>query len=143
MENSFYHDSDSFGKLSKINSAGLVNSTLSNLWTDFFRHFRDGKYLSANNDLDCIWTILGGEKNDDLNKEHEKLFMVLEEKLSTSGILEDSLQVRGFAKVSDEQIKKFLKHKGLLLQKSLFLRRLQNKQGKGTAYNDGDDEDFE
>lgn len=133
---------DEFGKLSRINSAGLVNSTLSNLWSDFFRHFRDGKYLSSNSDLDCIWTILGGEKGIEESETEDDYFKI-EEKLKESGNLRDSLEVRGFGKVDDTQLGIMIKQKSIMLKKALFLRRLQNSQGKGTAYNDGEDEDFE
>lgn len=143
MGEDFYNDVDSdFGKLSKINSAGLVNSTLSNLWLDFFRHFRAGQYLCANNDLDCIWTILGGERDIE-DSEYEKEYCDIEEMLAKAGNLQDSMQVKGFGKVDDKQLSKLLKHKSILLKKSLFLRRLQNRQGKGTAYHDGDDEEME
>lgn len=135
-------ESDSFGKLSRINSAGLVNSVLSNLWSDFFRHFRDGKYLSANSDLDCIWTILGGEKGVETDGT-QSAYLKVEKRLFDSGALQDSIVITGFGKISEEQKNKFSQHKKILLEKSLFLRRLQNKQGKGTAYDDGEDEDFE
>ena len=128
--------------LSKINSAGLVNSALHNLWLDFFRHFRRGQYMSANSDLDCVWTILGGEKGMDGSTE-EKNYFNMEKELSISGGLVDSVEVNGFDKIKSEHLNKLMKHKSLLLKKSLFLRRLQNEQGKGTAYYDGDDEDLD
>ncbi len=127
------------GNISKINSAGLVNLTLNNLWVDFFRDFRNGKYLSANNDLDCIWTILGGDLKDDNNddKKQTENYKTIETELNNSGLLRNSLEVKGFGSVGDEQLKLLSKQKGILLKKSLFLRKLQNKQGKGTAYDDG------
>lgn len=128
--------------LSKINSAGLVNSTISNLWNDFFRHYRNGEFLSANADLDCLWTIFGGEKGMDGTESEEK-YNLIEQELSSSGRLKDSLEITGFNKVGLEQIKTFGKHKEILMNKSLFLRRLMNEQGKGTAYQSGDDEETE
>lgn len=131
-----------FGKLSKINSAALVNSTLSNLWLDFFRHFRAGKYLAANSDMDCIWTILGGEKDIEKN-DIETNYLSIEEGLRKSGTLRDSIEVAGFGEVDEAQLIKIAKQKDILLKKSIFLRRLQNSQGKGTAYHDGDDEELD
>lgn len=131
------------GQLSKINSAGLINSTMNNLWVDFFRHYRDGKYLSANADLDCIWTILGGEK-DMGDSDKEKDYFDIEIELSKSGQLKDNLEAKGFDSPNSKIILENLgKHKVLLLRKSLFLRRLQNSQGKGSAYQSGDDEETE
>ena len=137
-----YIDTDNFGKLSRINSAGIVNSTLNNLWIDFYRHFRDGRYLSANSDLDCIWTILGGEKNME-GSDEEVSYKKIEKELYESGMLGDKLEITGFDRVEDKQIARLSAQKKVLLKKALFLRRLQNKQGKGTAYNDGEDEEFE
>ena len=142
MEEPIQDIDDSFGKLSKINSAGIINSTLGNLWNDFFRHFRDGRYLSANNDLDCIWTIHGGEKKVE-GSEEERSYFLNEKDLSKSGNLQNSISIRGFGEVSDKELNKLIEHKGLLLKKALILRRLQNKQGKGTAYTDEDEGDFD
>lgn len=143
MDETFYsNNSDEFGKLSKINSAGLVNSTLSNLWSDFFRHYRDGKYLAANSDLDCIWTILGGEKNIE-ESPAESEYKKIELKLYESGTLTNSLDIKGFGKVNQDDLTKIASQKIILLKKALFLRRLQNSQGKGTAYHDGEDEDMD
>ena len=128
--------------LSKINSAGLVNSTISNLWTDFFRHYRKGEFLSANADLDCLWTIFGGEKGMD-GSPFETEYLKIEKELAASGSLKDNLEISGFNKINISQIKVFGLHKKILLKKSLFLRRLMNEQGKGTAYASGDDEETE
>ena len=131
-----------FGKLSKINSAGLVNSQLSNLWLDFFRHYRHGEYLSANSDLDCIWTILGGEKGMAESVEEVEYFTI-EGELSKTGILKDNLDVKGFGKIDDKEVQRIIVQKGKLLKKAMFLRRLQNQQGKGTAYSRGNEDDFD
>ena len=137
-----FEENEVFGKLSKINSAGLTNSTINNLWVDFFRHFRDGKFLSANSDLDCIWTILGGEKGIE-SSSIENDYKSIETELGKNGALKDQITTNGFEKINNEEYVKFAKNKKVLLKKALFLRRLQNQQGKGTAYLDGDDEDFD
>lgn len=135
-------NSDDFGKLSRINSAGLVNSMLSNLWQDFFRHFRSGEYLAANCDLDCVWTILGGEKEIE-GGETEGNYLDIDKQLSESGSLVNSLEIKGFGKINREQLERAMRQKAILLKKSLFLRRIQNRQGKGTAYHDEDEGDFD
>ena len=126
-----------FGKLSKINSAGLVNSTLSNLWTDFFRHIRDSRFADANNDLDCIWTILGGERGIE-GEDDEEDYQGIQTKiknLEIPPIMKDEPTLKDIAR--------YALCRKILMEKSLLLRRLQNKQGKGTAYHDGDEEDAE
>lgn len=129
-------------QMSKINSAGIVNSTMNNLWIDFYRHYRAGQFLSANSDLDCIWTILGGEKGM-ADSEDETKYFKIEAKIGEFGLLRDSIEINGFGKLKQEQINTQIKQKDILLKKSLFLRRLQNEQGKGTAYISGDDEETE
>lgn len=132
-----------FGELSKVNSAGLINSTIINLRQDFYRHFRAGRYLSANSDLDCIWTILGGEVGVDENSREEKEFNEIEKLLSESGELQDGFSSIGFKVATTEQINKFKKQKPLLLRKARFLQKLQNSQGKGSAYRNKDDDDLD
>ena len=139
MDNFDEQETDSFGKLSKINSAVIVNITLNDLWVDFFKHFRAGKFLSANNDLDCIWTILGGEKDIE-GKTIEEEYTQIQKKLGKISPLLNSIPTSGFNKVP-ELIEKLLRiQKKILSEKSLFLRRLQNEQGKGTAYHEGDED---
>lgn len=133
-------------KLSKINSAVIVNINLNNLFVDFTRHYRTGKYLSANSDLDCIWIILGGDigiKKDKTDDKTEDSYNVIEKELSESGTLQDSVQVKGFDPIDDKQLDKLKGQKVVLLKKAMFLRKLQNKQGKGTAYQDEKEGDFD
>jgi len=132
--------SDDFGKLSKINSAQLVNSMLHNLWLDFFRHIREPDYNSANLDLDCIWTILGGEKESDDRKEAETNYKNVQGKILNLG--EETIKT-GFSKPTTKDIVRYANYKKILMEKALLLRRLQNQQGKGTAYGYGEDEEFE
>lgn len=126
-------------KSSKINSAMVVNMTLNELWKDSFRHFRDGRYLSWNSDLDAIWTILGGEPDVE-NSEDEKNYNSLNNELKEIGSLNNLIESRGFNKIETQIILKLNKQKAILLKKALFLRRLQNKQGKGTAYHEADED---
>lgn len=129
-------------KISKINSAAIVNISLNNLWIDSFRHLRSGEYLKWNNDLDCIWTILGGEPTIK-DSDDEKEFLRIEEEISKSGNLSNSANFKGFSVPDDDYLQKLSSQKAALMKKAMFLRRLQNSQGKGTAYDSGDDEDFE
>lgn len=125
-------------KVSKINSAMLINITLNELWKDSFRHMRQGQYLKWNNDLDCIWTLLSGDVNSDDDNEQE--FFKIEGELSKNGGVGNAQRFYGFQDLSKEDIEKFNKHKIILMKKARFLKQLENKQGKGTAYDEGEDD---
>lgn len=133
---------EAFEKVSKINSAGMVNSAINNLWLDYFRHYKTGQFLSCNSDLDCIWTILGGEVGIE-GSDSEKKYFAIEASLDTCGVLQDNLEKNDFEPIQPLDLKQRSKQKALLMKKALFLRRLQNNQGKGTAYLSGDDEETE
>lgn len=122
---------------SKINAAGLINLTTNNLWNEFFNDFRKGKYLSANNTLDCLWVIFGAEKTIP-GTDDEQIQKDIEMELSNSGSLTDGVSTKGFSGVPPKDLKKQAVQKNILLKKALFLGRLQNKQGKGTAYETGE-----
>jgi hypothetical protein len=124
-------------KVSKINAAGLINLTLENLWKDCYDAMAKANLSLWNTKLDAIWLILGGDIKD--NSPEDKYIMELDIKIYELGGLYSSKTV-GFKKVTNEN--STLQYQ-LLKRKSIFLRRLQNKQGKGTAYDDGDDDDFE
>ena len=48
-------------KISKFNSANLINFRINNLWIDANNHSRAGLYNKWNSDLDCIWDELVGD----------------------------------------------------------------------------------
>jgi hypothetical protein len=122
---------------SRINAAGLINSTLEKLWNEGYTAMSNGDYIKWNTKLDCIWAILGGDviENDDVDKQMNKLNLEIYET--------GSLKTRvgsGFGKKDNpNNAIQYL----LLIKKALFLRRLQNKQGKGTAYTNFDMDDFD
>jgi len=132
VEEAFNSEED---KLSKINSAGLINITIENLWKDCYTAMSSGDFLKWNRKLDAIWLILGGEKNAPEDKFNE-----IDLSLYEMGSL--SASKVGFNSLPDGWNEKRNKQYLKLRQKSLFLRRLQNNQGKGTAYADEDEDDF-
>ena len=127
---------DDESKMSKINSAGLINSTLEKLWIDCYNAMSSGDYLKWNTKLDAIWSILGGDckkgetEDDNMNNINLKIY--------EEGSLKSKTGV-GFNKVQNPNNATQYQ---LLLDKNLFLRRLQNSQGKGTAYDKGHGDDF-
>lgn len=126
--------------ISKLNSGGLINIRLDYLWRETHKHSRAGKYSDWNADLDCVWRELGGDTKED--SEDAKEFERIEIQLAQVGVnnwtghsgFQDNKQVHGMKMTSQYR---------LLTKKELFLRRLQNKQGKGTAYSDGSEDDWE
>ena len=130
-------EEDSNGNVSRINSAGLINSILENLWRESYNAMAKGEFVLWNSKLDSIWTILGGdcEDGDDVDTAMSALNLRIYERgslKSKSGL--------GFNQQANPN-NAIQYH--LLLKKSLFLRRLQNKQGKGTAYQRDDDDDID
>ena len=122
---------------SRINAAGLINSTLEKLWGESYTAMAQGNYVNWNVKLDSIWAILGGdcEENCDTDKEINKMNV----KIYEAGSLKSKTGT-GFSQKANPN--NALQYQ-LLLKKSLYLRRLQNKQGKGTAYKNSDMDDFD
>ena len=130
-------DMDSeINKISKINAAGLINVTLEQLWQSSFRNQRNGKHWSWNRDLDAIWTILGGDCKQ--GGEEEKKFDEINIRIGNAGSLNHIKS--GFETIGTDDLKRMATQYKLLMEKSLFLRRLQNNQGKGTAYVEEEDD---
>ncbi len=123
-------------KISRINAAGIINITLENLWRDSSSAMCRGDLNTCNIILDSIWVILGGDEDEDSDKSKE--FNELDLKIHETGNLKQ--KTIGFElQKSDKRPMQYL----LLRNKALFLRRLQNVQGKGTAYNYDDQDDFD
>ncbi|HJX50999.1 MAG TPA: hypothetical protein VJ438_06060 [Candidatus Nanoarchaeia archaeon] len=124
-------------KQSRINAAGLINATLEKLWLDCYNAMALGKYSLWNIKLDAIWAILGGdEKEGDIaDKEITKLDL----QIYNCGSLKSKTGTGFDEKENPNNAIQY----HLLKKKSIFLRRLQNKQGKGTAYENPDMEDFD
>jgi hypothetical protein len=123
-------------KISKINSGMLTNLTLNQLWFDFFKAYRNVNYKLGNHNLDCIWIILSGdvkEKNEMSN------YIAIETKLSGLPYL-GMPEKKGFQKLTEKDKASLITQRSIIMEKACFLRKLQDKQGKGTAYDDGDDE---
>jgi hypothetical protein len=123
---------------SKINSGFLQVQRLDTLWRETHNAAKVGNYKLWNEMLDRIWCELGGDVRE--GDENEKKYDML---------LREYAQIimpnkkGGFDIVSDEERLSIVKQKMILIKKELFLRRLQNIQGKGTAYDDSEDEEPE
>ena len=123
---------------SKINSGFLQVSRLNELWKDTHNAAKVGNYKLWNELLDRVWCELGGDVNE--GDIAETNYNTLLKKYVDIIIPKKK---GGFTIVSDEEKLSIVKQKMILIEKEIFLRRLQNKQGKGTAYDDREDEEPE
>jgi hypothetical protein len=97
-----------------------------------------GDLVTWNRKLDALWLILGGDTTDTLIDDE---FNKIDLQLHTTGSLK--YKKTGFQIPTDSESGIKAVQYLILRKKSLFLRRLQNKQGKGTAYDTGNDYDIE
>lgn len=129
-------------KISKINSAGLQNLSLHELWKEARNHARAGNFQKWNADLDMIWGELfdfdfKSKKENNPVEEFNKLNEVIY-KLGTL----NPPAIIGFSDnrvLDDIRAKQYL----ALLKKHVWLKKLQNIMGKGTAYRDPYEDEFE
>ncbi len=126
-------------KLSRINAAGLINMTIEGLFKESYTAMAHGNLVLQNRKLDAIWCILGGDEDE--NGDKDKAFCKIDLALHQLGGLNH--KKTGFQQRNDDENSKVAQQYLWLRKKSLFLRRLQNDQGKGTAYKSDDDDDME
>ncbi len=126
------------GNISKYNSGALINLRLNELWLDAHKHKRQAKYSSWNGDLDAVWCELAGDVKEGSEKDDK--FTELNLELSKLSPIINWDGSGGFNKISPLQKLNRQKQYLQLIKKEVFLRRLQNVQGKGTAYGEEDDD---
>lgn len=95
------------------------------LWQDTHSHSRSGQLIKWNWDLDRVWCELAGDLKEDSKSDKEIIekFNKFKKRIAAAKEIKDLYEA--------------------LTEKELFLRRLQNQQGKGTAYMDADEDTFE
>ena len=134
-------------KLSKINSAGLINLRIHEIWIEVNKFAIRGDYLKWNYSLDRVWCELGGDvkrtvknsKGDEKASKEFKEFEGLDAEVSKK--LAGIKPKKGFVQYSREDLLQMSGVYKTLIKKEFFLRRLMNKQGKGTAYQEASDWD--
>ncbi len=137
-------------KLSKINSASLINMRINNLWLNVNRYASSGQYRKWNSELDRIWCELVGDvkeiknknkeenNNQDEEESDEKKFKRFNGKISEE--IKKLKSKKGFSEYSKEDKDIMINIYEAIQEKEIFLRRLMNKQGKGTAYEESWDD---
>jgi len=129
-------------KISKYSSGVNILIRLDGLWKDANNHSRLGLFQKWNCDLDRIWCELARDLEETEYDEKKKDFDNFDTQLADLGNFEDNGDV-GFQPLTKDQITKRNKHYKTLMEKDLFLRRLENSLGKGTTWDEGDEDDFE
>ena len=132
-------------KLSKFNSAALISLRLHNLWQDVNNHSRKGAYAMWNADLDRLWCELAADviptaKGEGDNDKIIKAYEEIKKRVKAHAPITNWKTSLGFEGIAEHQQASQAKQYEILIEKEIFLRRLQNKQGKGTAYLEEDDD---
>lgn len=126
-------------KLSKYNNAIDQIYRLGIIWRNAYKHSSSGDFVLWNLDLDGVWRELAGDLKSDsdaettINQINSKILEVYPLK---------SNNAPGFNKLPEDYMRKISKQYLLLSEKEIFLRRLQNQLGKGTAWDETDEDDF-
>lgn len=149
-------------KISKFSSGINILQRIDFLWKNCANFKRMGRYSAWNEELDSVWLELARdlspEEYYDLDNEKKIIYDNQKDKkeTETKGYktqydnfevemeklmpFQDS-GVQGFKKPSEIDIKRRNKQYKLLMEKQLFLARLENKVGKGTSWEE-EEEDF-
>lgn len=131
-------------KVSRYNSALFINLAISRLWKDATDHARSGQYHKWNSDLDMLWGELGGDLDEDTmqgKKLIDKYNSITKELSDVGSLFPPS--INGFESPPQDYYDKKAKQYSILLKKHLFLKHVQNAQGKGTAYKTGSEDDWD
>ena len=132
------YDDEPEGKISDYNSALFINQRLHELWKDANRHKRVGAYAQWNGDLDALWCELAGDVEE--GSDEEKKFLKFGLLLKSCNPLQNWNASSSFDSSTNNLLTKKTQQYKVLMDKEIFLRRLQNKQGKGTKYRDSSDD---
>jgi len=127
--------------ISKHSSGVSIIIRIDGLWKDANIHSCAGQYSKWNTKLDVIWRELARDILEADWEAKKKAFDAFDEQLVKEGVFKDSGSDT-FEDISTDEAKKRSKHYRILNDKELFLKRLENKLGKGTTFSDGDEDDF-
>jgi len=118
------------GLKSKYNSALAILFRIDILWKDAHRHSRSGQYDKWNMDLDRVWCELAADSTPEQLQNFDKHNM----EIAKIGI-KKVITPTGETKIKN-------KHQlyPKIMAKEIFLRVLQNNQGKGNVYEESIDE---
>lgn len=131
---------------SKFSSGLNIITRLDGLWRNCQDFKRKGEYSKWNDELDTIWLELARDlKQEDYNDKKKKIkgfksqFDEFDEKLKKQLPFNDSAGT-GFHKPKKDLMKRRNEQYKILMEKQLFLARLENELDKGTTYEEEDDD---
>jgi len=136
-------------KTSKYSSGINIIMRLDELWKNCAKFKRNGQYSKWNDELDTIWLELardldGDEFHDQENDEegaivgYKTKFKEFDKKLKKFLPFQDYF--RGFKKPTKEDLENRENQYEILMEKQLFLARLENHIGKGTSWGEKEDD---
>jgi hypothetical protein len=131
-------------KISKHSSGVSIIIRLDQLWKNCFSYKRNGQYRKWNEELDSVWLELARDlkKDTDEDKDYSKLkekFDKFDEEIIKIGQIQDE-KPAGFEELPKDFNEKRNKHYKKIMEKQEFLSRIENKIGKGTSYDEEDDD---
>ena len=129
-------------KVSKYSSGVNILLRLDQLWKDANIHSRSGKYSKWTEDLDVIWRELARDLSDTDYDSKKKIFDEFDSDLIKLGKFNDS-GPDNFDEEDPKVPENRAKQYKILNNKELFLRRLEGELGKGTTWDDDDDDGFD
>lgn len=127
--------------ISKHSSGVSIIIRINGLWIDANLHSCNGQYSKWNTKLDVIWRELARDILEEDYKAKKTDFDEFDKRLVTEGPFKDTGSDT-FEDITTDESKIRSKHYRILNDKELFLKRLENKLGKGTTFQDGEEDDF-
>jgi len=125
---------------SKYNTASLINARLHQSWLKFTLCIESGRFNQSDLILNSLWIELAGDLEDDEYNSTKDKSDEINNRLFSYGLLRDGDNLKGFNSLEKQDVSNRTKQYKILIEKALFLKRLEKRLGKGTAWND-DQED--
>lgn len=127
---------------SKYDSGIAKEIRRNKLWDEVNKHKREGNYIKWNEDLDCIWCELVADANKKKIFESKKTkFQEFDKDILKIGQIVDNYN-KGFKQPDKNDYAKRSKHYAKLMEKEVFLRLLEEELGKGSKWEDENEDDF-
>jgi len=129
---------------SKYNSGIAKEMRRNELWKSVNKYSIEGSYIKWNEYLDKIWLELSSDvkkKFADNFREKKNELLLFDTKIAEIGQIIDKYD-SGFNEIPKDVIEKRNKHYKILMEKEEFLRLLEEDVGKGTNWEDDEDDDF-
>lgn len=129
-----FDESSSNQKVSKYNSAVAQLFRLDKLWQDAHRFSLIRDLIRWNLTLDKVWAELASAFKE--NGDEDNKFKTFSTQLDFSKIPEK----KGFSSIEKDEARNMAYLYSVLLEKEIWLRRMQDACGKGMAYKDSEED---